>query len=113
MKRAVNDFNRSDADEFWTRKSSKTVLAVLQCRINGNISYFRGRNDEMSLPAGSTCAEQAAISNALANNFSLKREDFMAIAVVDPSFQINDISPCGVCMEKIKKIQEAKPEFIV
>lgn len=75
--------------------------------------YCRGMNTEVSLPAGSLCAERVAICSCVSNRPMLFRADFVAIAVVDPTDTRNPIETCGVCAEYIRKSQEAAPRFQV
>eukprot|EP00920_Eleutheroschizon_duboscqi_P016625 GHVT01039427.1.p1 GENE.GHVT01039427.1~~GHVT01039427.1.p1 ORF type:complete len:485 (+),score=21.57 GHVT01039427.1:406-1860(+) len=75
--------------------------------------FFRGMNSEISLPAGSGCAERAAITNAISNCLSVHRTDFVALSVIDPIGSRNPLDPCGVCEEWIKKIQSAAPSFSI
>eukprot|EP01071_Lankesteria_metandrocarpae_P007904 Lankesteria_metandrocarpae@DN4814_c0_g1_i1.p1 len=112
----VQEYRETTCDPFWRRKSGKTVLAVVMIRWQNKLQFFRGINSEISLPAGSNCAERAAISAALSSHLGITRGHFEAVAVVDPdvgSNNMNPISPCGVCEEWLKKIQEKSSSFTV
>lgn len=83
-----------DLESFWMRKSRKPVLAVLLVRWPRQLQeahslpeyeVFRGINLEVSLPTGSLCSERAAIAAALASRPFLRREHFVAIAVLSAS----------------------------
>ena len=85
---AVKNLPESSHDlfSFWIRKTRKPVLAVLLVRRNdGSIKMFRGTNMEVSMPTGSLCAERNVIGSALADDLTLKRENFIAIAVLSVS----------------------------
>jgi cytidine deaminase len=115
-------------DNFWIRKGWQPVLAVLAVRgEEGDLSWFRGRNLEVSLPTGSLCAERNAIGSALTQMPALDRERIEAIAVLglplehegnappeDPFIPgPNPLSPCGACREWLLKIAEVNPDFRV
>ena len=139
MRSFVQEYNdlsdKGELEAFWTRKSEKTVLAVLlvelECQGNDDLdlskiktfsitdrngkdrifALFRGRNSEISLPCGSTCAERAAITTAHTQIMNVKRSQFRMIAVMDPLNEMLDLQPCGVCHEWILKFQEESPKF--
>lgn len=69
--------------KFWLRKSKQLVLSILAVQVEGEeMKYFRGMNLEVSLPAGSLCAERNAIGTAVASMPFLKRKEFMGIGTV-------------------------------
>eukprot|EP01053_Blabericola_migrator_P004642 Blabericola_migrator_1__4641@NODE_245_length_10909_cov_149_723298_g207_i0_p3_GENE_NODE_245_length_10909_cov_149_723298_g207_i0NODE_245_length_10909_cov_149_723298_g207_i0_p3_ORF_typecomplete_len472_score44_20LmjF365940deam/PF14421_6/4_9e03LmjF365940deam/PF14421_6/1_3e35dCMP_cyt_deam_1/PF00383_23/7_5e02dCMP_cyt_deam_1/PF00383_23/0_078dCMP_cyt_deam_1/PF00383_23/6_5e03Rio2_N/PF09202_11/39Rio2_N/PF09202_11/1_7HTH_45/PF14947_6/4e03HTH_45/PF14947_6/7_4e03HTH_45/PF14947_6/0_48HTH_45/PF14947_6/1_7e03Mar len=114
MREYLEEFQATEIDSYWHRKSGQIVLAVLLLRYNGELKYTRGINSELSLPSGSTCAERSAITTALSNFLGISRSDFVAIAVLAPSTEPpNPINPCGVCDEWIKKFEEVSPSFTV
>ena len=127
-----------ELDTFWLRKSRKPVLSVLMLKNNnGNddgdqknstdtnsktsneYKFIYGINSEVSMPTGSLCSERNAIGHALASNPCLKRSDLVAIAVLsvclrkNDSNHLNPLSPCGACLEWLKKIAEYNPDFKV
>lgn len=75
------------------------------------------------MPTGSLCAERNAIGNALASDPTVGRRDIRAVAVlsvkIDPADEsgdetsMNPLDPCGACMEWLRKIGEANPDFKV
>jgi cytidine deaminase len=81
--------------------------------------FVYGINSEVSMPTGSLCSERNAIGHALASNPCLKRSDLVAIAVLsvcldkNDSNHLNPLSPCGACLEWLKKIAEFNPDFKV
>mmetsp|Transcript_47479 Transcript_47479/g.111037 ORF Transcript_47479/g.111037 Transcript_47479/m.111037 type:complete len:248 (+) Transcript_47479:39-782(+) len=99
-------------DAFWQRKSHKVVLAVVVCsREDGSLVAMRGMNTEVSLPAGSLCAERAGIARA-ATEF-LHASSIKAIAVLDPSGEIAPLWPCEVCQSWLSKLREKSPRISV
>jgi len=127
---AVRESNEHELGTFWLRKTGKAVLAVLlTVKPDGQPTYWRGMNVEVSMPTGTLCAERNAIGNALAADQSVQRGDMQAVAVLsvslDPtsnsrveSAEIvevanNPLDPCGACMEWLKKIAEVNPDFKV
>jgi len=94
-------------DPFWQRKSKKVVLAVVVCRGEEGLMVYRGMNTEVSLPAGSLCAERTAIATS-ASHFQ-RASDIVAIGVLDPEDTINPLWPCEVCQSWLAKLaQEAQ-----
>jgi len=94
--RAVRDAGEAEElSEFWLRKSSKPVLAVLLVRWPPELrakvpglpehEIFRGVNMEVSLPTGSLCSERAAMAQALARRPFLRRRHCVGIAVLSAS----------------------------
>lgn len=105
LKSYFKDWSRAQHDDFWQRKSHKTVLAVVVCRSSDcNFTVHRGMNTEVSLACGSLCAERAAIANA-ASCFHAAHE-IEAIAVLDPNDHINPLWPCEVCQSWLAKLRE-------
>jgi cytidine deaminase len=114
-----------DMARFWLRKTQKPVLCVLLVqREGGPVHMHRGINLEVSMPTGSLCAERNVIGTAYATDPSLRREDLRMIAVLaveptsdflatSPSKGRNPLSPCGACMEWLRKIYEVNPSFRV
>ena len=103
-------------DPFWHRKSHKIVLSVLGLSINGELTFVRGCNVEVSMPSGSLCAERNALGTALSMYPALSREDFIAVAVLSLTSgarSLNPLPPCGVCSEWFEKIYEVNAEFRV
>merc|ERR1719199_876143 len=103
-----------DADPFWSRKSGKTVLSVVICRGHDSTAGFvahRGMNTEVSLAAGSLCAERSAISRAATDFHSAS--DIVAIATMDPDDKINPLWPCEVCQSWLAKLRPQSPEIAV
>lgn len=108
----VADWRSVPQDDFWQRKSGKPVLSVATCRSqDGKLESYRGRNTEVSLPAGSLCAERAAIARA-ASEFRFASE-LACIAVLDPSDKINPLWPCEVCQSWLSKLRAQSPEISV
>lgn len=127
---AVRESNEHELGTFWLRKTGKAVLAVLlTVKPDGEPTFWRGMNVEVSMPTGTLCAERNAIGNALAADQSVQRGDMQAVAVLsvslDPSANTrvestemvevanNPLDPCGACMEWLKKIAEVNPDFKV
>jgi cytidine deaminase len=130
-----------ELDSFWLRKTKQPVLSVLlvQKENDSKPRFFRGINIEVSMPTGSLCAERSAIGSALASDPTLKRKDMKMIAVLSltlnpedylsvkqssedsativtgtkPLVAKNPIAPCGSCMEWLRKISAANPDFRV
>ncbi|CAK8990828.1 Uncharacterized WD repeat-containing protein all2124, partial [Durusdinium trenchii] len=67
---------------FWLRKSRKCVLSVLMVNGPTGPRFFRGMNLEVSMPTGSLCSERNVIGTALASDPTIKRCDFVMIAVL-------------------------------
>merc|ERR1719476_502883 len=78
---------------------------------DGSLVACRGMNTEVSLPAGSLCAERAAIATA-ATHF-LQSSDILAIAVADPQDKINPLWPCEVCQSWLSKLRAQSPSIAV
>jgi len=112
LRRYVADWAAAPQDEFWCRKSGKAVLSVVVCKgQDGRLTAYRGRNAEVSLPAGSLCAERAAIGQA-ASNFH-RASDIVAVAIVDPDNKINPLWPCEVCQSWLAKLRSQSPEIAI
>ena len=82
------------------------------------IYFHRGMNIEVSMPTGSLCSERNAIGTAVASNPCIHRKDMKGIAVLsltiaDSAMAQNPLSPCGSCMEWLRKIAEVNPDFHV
>ncbi|XXQ34432.1 CMP/dCMP-type deaminase domain-containing protein [Plasmodiophora brassicae] len=85
--------NDHELRAFWLRKTFKPVLSVLLVmKPGGEPQYFSGMNMEVSMPTGSLCAERNAIGNALAQDPTLHREHFKAMAVLSVSMGSADPS---------------------
>lgn len=99
-------------DDFWHRKSGKPVLSVVVCRCeDGTFTAYRGRNTEVSLPAGSLCAERAAIARA-ASEFR-RASELVVVATMDPLDRINPLWPCEVCQSWLYKLRSQSPAINV
>jgi len=108
----LNEYASADVDPFWQRKSQKAVLAVVVCRSQtGNLTAYRGMNTEVSLPAGSFCAERAAIAQS-ASAFQ-RASEIVAVAVVDPDDKLNPLWPCEVCQSWLSKLRLQSPSIAV
>mmetsp|Transcript_15086 Transcript_15086/g.47359 ORF Transcript_15086/g.47359 Transcript_15086/m.47359 type:complete len:377 (+) Transcript_15086:73-1203(+) len=105
LKQYFADWRSSDQDPFWHRKSHQVVLATVVCRrADGTLGVYRGMNTEVSLPAGSLCAERAGVARA-ASEFQAAR-DIEAVAVLDPKDKINPLWPCEVCQSWLAKLRD-------
>ena len=70
------------------------------------------------MPTGSLCAERNAIGSALANDLTIRREEFKYVAVFGMKNldkkdvkDINPIGPCGACTEWLTKIAQVNPSL--
>eukprot|EP00435_Cladocopium_sp_Y103_P031281 s31_g7.t2 len=107
-----SDWQRTQTDKFWQRKSHKVVIAVVVCeQEDSSLVALRGMNTEVSLPSGSLCAERAGIARAASEFFAAK--SIKAIAVLDPSGDIAPLWPCEVCQSWLAKIREQNPRISV
>lgn len=134
----IQSATNNGLNRFWLRKSGKLVLSVVAININDKIHFVRGMNLEVSLPAGSLCAERNAIGTVLTVFPYASPKDFLAIAtlILDPTSaydssesnvkqngsssdsicsndsdfdsDANPIWPCGVCKEWLTKITSKK-----
>lgn len=111
IQKYVEDFEETDLDPFWHRKSKQTVLASVVCRVSGGYKIYRGMNTEVSLPSGSLCAERAGIAAAASDFQSAK--NIATIAVCDPSDRINPLWPCEVCQSWLAKLRDEAPAINV
>lgn len=112
LRRYVADWAAAPQDEFWHRKSGKPVLSVVVCAgRGGGLVAHRGMNTEVSLPAGSLCAERAAIGRA-ASSFQ-QASDILVVATVDPQDRLNPLWPCEVCQSWFAKLRSQSPEISV
>jgi glycerol-3-phosphate cytidylyltransferase-like family protein/cytidine deaminase len=112
LRRYVAEWSAAQQDPFWQRKSGKAVLCVVICRSgNGTLESYRGMNTEVSLPAGSLCAERAAIARA-ASDFR-PAATIAAIAAIDPTDKLNPLWPCEVCQSWLSKLKAQNPEIPV
>jgi len=68
-------------------------------------------NTEVSLPAGSLCAERAAIARA-ASDFH-EACSFLALATVDPHDKLNPLWPCEVCQSWLAKLRVKCPGIAI
>lgn len=100
-------------DAFWHRRSRKTVLSAVICRTADGSGFVahRGMNTEVSLPAGSLCAERAAICRAASDFHSAS--SIAAIATMDPDNSLNPIWPCEVCQSWLAKLRTQNPDIYV
>lgn len=112
LRRYIEEFQARPQDGFWHRKSKKPVLSVVVCRgQDGQPEYFRGMNTEVSLPAGSLCAERAAIARAASDFY--QASDVLAVATADPTEQIAPLWPCEVCQSWLAKLRPQSPVISV
>jgi len=113
LKRYFSDWSTTTRDTFWHRKSGKSVLSVVICQKpdgSGFVSH-RGMNTEVSLPAGSLCAERAAMGRAASDFHSAS--SIVAIATMDPDNSLNPLWPCEVCQSWLAKLRQQSPEISV
>jgi cytidyltransferase-like protein len=68
-------------------------------------------NTEVSLPAGTLCAERSAIARA-ATEFQ-KASSIVAIAKIDADDKTNPLWPCEVCESWLAKLRSQSPEIAV
>jgi len=112
LRQYLREWKTTPQDPFWTRKSGKPVLSVVVCRKReGGLQAHRGMNTEVSLPAGSLCAEIAAIARA-ASDFA-QASDVIAIATADPTERLNPLWPCEVCQSWLAKLRVQSQEISV
>lgn len=105
LRNYYDEWKKSGHDVFWHRKSHQVVLAVVVCRLPDNqLVFYRGMNTEVSLPAGSLCAERAGIARAASEMRSAS--EIVAVAVLDPSDKINPLWPCEVCQSWLAKLRD-------
>mmetsp|Transcript_45757 Transcript_45757/g.119021 ORF Transcript_45757/g.119021 Transcript_45757/m.119021 type:complete len:447 (-) Transcript_45757:15-1355(-) len=106
------DWQSSGHDVFWHRKSHQVVLAVVVCRLaDGSVLCYRGMNTEVSLPAGSLCAERAGIARAASELRAAS--EIVSVAVLDPSDKINPLWPCEVCQSWLAKLRDQNAAIAV
>lgn len=119
MQKYLAEWQQASKDAYWQRKSGKTVLSVLICHSDDhheapaseNFRVFRGMNTEVSLPAGSFCAERAAIARA-ASDF-VHSGDISTIATLDPTDKMNPLWPCEVCRSWLSKLKQQNENIAV
>lgn len=112
LKAYYREWSSGGHDAFWHRKSHQVVLAVVVCRLDdGTLVPFRGMNTEVSLPAGSLCAERAAIARA-ASDLRAAHE-IVSVAVLDPKDKINPLWPCEVCQSWLAKLRDQNSAICV
>jgi len=112
LKQYFDEYLSASKDKFWCRKSGKTVLSVVICREeDSSLVALRGMNTEVSLPAGSLCAERSAISRAATDFHS--SSSIVAVATVDPDDTLNPLWPCEVCQSWLSKLRRQSPEIAV
>mmetsp|Transcript_19143 Transcript_19143/g.53857 ORF Transcript_19143/g.53857 Transcript_19143/m.53857 type:complete len:365 (-) Transcript_19143:99-1193(-) len=112
LKAYYDHWSHSGHDVFWHRKSHQVVLAVVVCRSeDGALTAFRGMNTEVSLPAGSLCAERAAIARAASE--MRRAAEIEAVAVLDPQNRINPLWPCEVCQSWLAKLKDQSAAICV
>ena len=113
---------QNELTQFWVRKSFQLVLVIVAVIKNGHPKpkFFRGCNMEVSMPTGSLCAERNAIGSALANDLTIRREEFKMVAVFGMKGldqkkvkSVNPLGPCGSCQEWLGKIAAVNPSFKV
>ncbi|CAK9013195.1 unnamed protein product [Durusdinium trenchii] len=69
------------------------------------------RSSEVSLPAGSFCAERAAITRAASDLVHAK--DISTIATLDPADKMNPLWPCEVCQSWLSKLKQQNEDIAV
>jgi len=113
LRQYVQDWEQTQKDDFWHRKSGKVALSVVICRgkEDGAVVAYRGMNTEVSLPAGSLCAERAAIGRA-ASSFQ-RASDILVVATADPQGKLNPLWPCEVCQSWLAKLRAQNPDISV
>lgn len=114
LKQYITEWWAASKDDFWHRKSLKPVLSVVVARSqsgDGPFLIYRGMNTEVSLPAGSLCAERAAIARMASD--LMPSTSVMAIATADPLDKINPLWPCEVCQSWLSKLRAQSPEIAV
>jgi cytidine deaminase len=109
MRLYAEDISQSsiDSETYWIRKSRKVVLAVLYVEKDDTQLFFRGINIEVSIAAGTLCAERNAISNAFTATPDLQKDEIKSIAVAEydlTSKQLVHIEPCCLCAAWLNKI---------
>jgi len=98
---------------YWRRKSKKLVIAIV-CLNKPNTSektseyiWVAGINVEVSIAAGSLCAERNAISSAVTQYPQLQKQDFVEIAVAEfntKTLELQPIQPCCLCGDWLRKL---------
>jgi cytidine deaminase len=116
LRRYFAEWRDSNIGEFWHRKSRKPVLAVVVVCTNSaddgdQFVTYRGMNTEVSLPAGSLCAERAAIAAAASD--LRPASSIVAISVMDADNKIRPLWPCEVCQSWLVKLRPQSPEIAV
>ena len=92
---------------YWIRKSKKLIIAVLCINWNNKLQFIRGINIEVSLPAGSLCAERNAISSCFTTYLNVKPDHLLCMSVAEFDLekkQLLPIQPCYVCQSWLHKI---------
>jgi cytidine deaminase len=94
--------------DWWQKKKKdkplKKVGASVSYQINGTKKFVTAVNYELSMPGGSRCAEQNAVGIAIALEPKLKFENIKEVVVYGDGGLTNPCSPCGVCMENLRKL---------
>ena len=85
-------------------KPLKKVGASVSYQINGDKKFVTAVNYELSMPGGSRCAEQNAVGNAIALEPRLEFQNIKDVVVYGDGGLTNPCSPCGVCMENLRKL---------
>lgn len=108
----LKDWKASGHDAFWHQKSHQVVLAVVVCEgVDGTLLSYRGMNTEVSLPAGSLCAERAAIARAASEMRAA--HEIVSVAVLDPLDKHNPLWPCKVCQSWLAKMRDQSAAIFV
>jgi len=94
--------------DWWQKKKKdkplKKVGASVAYQINGQKTFVTAVNYELSMPGGSRCAEQNAVGIAIALEPKLEFQNIKDVVVYGDGGLTNPCSPCGVCMENLRKL---------
>jgi cytidine deaminase len=104
-KTAVTCIEKGD---WWQKKKNNKLLkkvgASVGYQINGQKKFVTAVNYELSTPGGSRCAEQNAVGSAIALEPKLEFQNIKDVVVYGDGGLTNPCSPCGVCMENLRKL---------
>jgi cytidine deaminase len=85
-------------------KPIKKVGASISYQVNSKKKFVTAVNYELSTPGGSRCAEQNAIGIIVAKEPKLEFKNFNDVVIYGDGGLTNPCSPCGVCMENLRKL---------
>ena len=96
-----------DENTYWIRKSKKLVLAMVAIKHQNEWHYLPGNNIEVSIAAGTICAERNAIGACFTKYPNIKKKDIICMAVA--RFDLKEkklvyIKPCCLCISWLHKI---------